>query len=812
MQSVELETGQADKRASAEPWLERSKRFARFAAAVILHGIGTGLIGIFIALLIRHVQEFCYGDDHGGFLEIAVQARPWRRICAVFLGGVFGAVTWYWLRGIDPQIVSVEESLAGSWMPPHVTVLNAMIQDIVVASGGSFGREAAPREIAAMWGGALSWLFNVSDQERHVLVACGTGAGLAAVYSVPISGCLYTVEHVLKWDLSARSVIPAILTSYIATIVAGLVVEDTGLYAMPKYSYEWPSMHMIVWAIVIGPASAGAAVLFRRLVKAVEQLKPQNRISMQFDEVSPGDDVRLLCQEEETEVRRQATVIMASHSEIVVRFDGETSDASYNTTTWVLAEPEGPRDWKILVAMPTVSLVLGILAHDYPTLLGNGRALAEVAIERRQNPCFLGMLLFLKAGMTAAAIGSGAAGGILTPSVALGATLGAVIGEAFQAFVPGTAPKHDQSMSIVCAAAFLSVTMNSPVTALWLLVEFSAQGIRVDDMLLLLQGDVSGITRSKLALGMLVPMTIAVLGAQLGLKYGVVLAELLFPKRSQAVKPKAFVSTKRRKSAWSLDFKQSDDDNQDDGPVVLDEVSKVACFSCFRAGLLLNTFLTVGISAAVPACHGEDTKVSMDGVLIAAVVGLSLWSWMICCSREADGHKDGFTKLAPIREDFVDEVADEATPLNPNTDWQRNNSGSLPVQEFQGDEPSETPGAVAVCNPRHQKLSWKSLALGAGSAVLCSAAGAVAPLAPWALHTWRDQGGGFTALVASASLAVAASACGASALLLRPRTSRLSAVILEALCTAFLAALATAAGFALGNSGTSRPVFLVLNC
>eukprot|EP00930_Biecheleria_cincta_P046563 TRINITY_DN32119_c0_g1_i1.p1 TRINITY_DN32119_c0_g1~~TRINITY_DN32119_c0_g1_i1.p1 ORF type:complete len:804 (-),score=114.66 TRINITY_DN32119_c0_g1_i1:248-2659(-) len=803
MESAESERRVTGKQATTESCLGRSLRFARFAAAVILHGVGTGLIGIFIALLIRHVQEFCYGDDHGGFLEIAVQARPWRRICAVFLGGIFGAVSWYWLRGCDTQIVSVEESLAGSWMPPHVTILNAMIQDIVVASGGSFGREAAPREIAAMWGGALSWLFNVSDQERKVLVACGTGAGLAAVYSVPISGCLYTVEHVLKWDLSARSVIPAIVTSYVATVVAGLVVEDTGLYAMPKYSYEWPSMHMIIWAIVIGPASAGAAVLFRRLVKAVEQLKPQNRISTPFDEVSFGDRVRLLRQEEDVEVRKQATIIMASHSEIVVRFDGEASDSIYNPASWMMAEPEGPRDWKILVAMPTVSLVLGILAHDYPTLLGNGRALAEVAIERRQNPAFLGMLVFLKAGMTAAAIGSGAAGGILTPSVALGATLGAVVGEAFQALVPDTAPHHDQSMSVVCAAAFLSITMNSPVTALWLLVEFSAQGVRREDMLLLLQGDTSGIVKSKLALGMLVPTTIAVVGAQLGLKYGAVLFDLLFPKKPPASKRP---TTKMRNSSYSLDFKSSDDDNQDRDGVVLDEVSKVACFACFRAGLLLNTFLTVGVSAAVPACHGEDTRVSIHGVLMAAVVGLSLWSWMVC-RRDAAGHKDGFTQLAPITEEFED----EATPLNPFSDWECHHDGSLPVQEFEGTEPSETPGAVGVCSARH-KNSWKNLALGAGSAVLCSAVGAVAPLAPWALHIWRDQGGGFTALVASASLAVAASACGASALLLRPRTSRLTAVILEALCTALLAVLATAAGFALGNSGTSRPVVLSLNC
>jgi len=39
-------------------------------------------------------------------------------------------------------------------------------QDIVVALGGSFGREAAPREIAAMWGGWVGDAFRVSPEQR----------------------------------------------------------------------------------------------------------------------------------------------------------------------------------------------------------------------------------------------------------------------------------------------------------------------------------------------------------------------------------------------------------------------------------------------------------------------------------------------------------------------------------------------------------------------------------------------------------------------------------------------------------------------
>lgn len=51
-------------------------------------------------------------------------------------------------------------------MPPIATLLNSVVQDVVVALGGSFGREAAPREIAAMWGGCVSDLLAVSKEQR----------------------------------------------------------------------------------------------------------------------------------------------------------------------------------------------------------------------------------------------------------------------------------------------------------------------------------------------------------------------------------------------------------------------------------------------------------------------------------------------------------------------------------------------------------------------------------------------------------------------------------------------------------------------
>lgn len=481
--------------------------------ASVLHGIGSGLIGIFIALLIRHVQILGFGYDNGGFLDIASESPQWRRMLCVTGGGLFGALTWYWLRGRPTHIVSVDQSLKGAKMPPVVTILNAMIQDIVVALGGSFGREAAPREIAAMWGGVVADTMGVSAQRRKVMVACGAGAGLAAVYSVPISGALYTIEHVLNWDLSFGALVPAIITSFVATAVTSHVVETEGLYPMPRYSYDWPSPAMLLWAALVGPLAGLSAACFRRGVKFVEGYKPVGRVPALFKEARRGDYVWLTQEIDGYLMRTEMMVVRSSEEDVVLQSLSNYKEETFDEHAWEDAQPEYDRDWTILVVMPAASLALAILCDDFPSLLGNGRAVAEIAIEREDSLGYFVKLLFLKAGITAAAIGSGAAGGTLTPSVALGATIGAVVGETWQWICPGLAPTEDAPMSVIAAAAFLAVGMRASWTGVWLLVEFSAQGVRRQDILAFLQGDIDVLVKSKCALGMLLPMALAVVGA-----------------------------------------------------------------------------------------------------------------------------------------------------------------------------------------------------------------------------------------------------------------------------------------------------------
>jgi len=170
--------------------------------------------------------------------------------------------------------------------------------------------------------------------------------------------------------------------------------------------------------------------------------------------------------------------------------------------------------------MPAAFFLLGVLSLRCPSLLGNGRALAEVAVHRLEHGRTLGfvtMLFFLKIAVTAAAIGSGVDGGTLTPSIAIGSALGTVVGEAW----PQTwyiEPPPADAIAIIAAAGFLAAAMRSPVSGLWLMIELSAQGVYREEFMALAKGDPCPLLKSKFAVGMLVPMTIAAAAASMSFK------------------------------------------------------------------------------------------------------------------------------------------------------------------------------------------------------------------------------------------------------------------------------------------------------
>jgi CIC family chloride channel protein len=251
--------------ASRAPWI------LRLVVVTALVGVGAGVAGLCASLLLRLVETVAYGASSGSFLDDVLQADPSRRVIALCAAGVIAALAWWALRRWGTPVVSVEASVAGKRMPWLVSILNAAIQIVIVGLGASIGKEVAPRELGALIAGWLTEKAGVTARERRILVACGAGAGLAAVYNVPLGGALLAVE-VLLAEISFATVLPALATSAIAALVARLVVPIEPLYHLPQFTL---SPTIVVWSIIVGPVIGFAAVGFVWLIKAAQSHRPR---------------------------------------------------------------------------------------------------------------------------------------------------------------------------------------------------------------------------------------------------------------------------------------------------------------------------------------------------------------------------------------------------------------------------------------------------------------------------------------------------------------------------------------------------------
>ena len=110
-------------------------------------------------------------------------------------------------------------------------------------------------------------------------------------------------------------------------------------------------------------------------------------------------------------------------------------------------------------------------------MLGNGQASAQTQFDAVwATGAGLGiaaLVLAAKTVTTFLTIRAGGWGGVLTPAVALGAGIGAVIGLPWAAAWPGS---QVAAFAFIGAAAFLGASMNAPFTGLILVIEFTAQG------------------------------------------------------------------------------------------------------------------------------------------------------------------------------------------------------------------------------------------------------------------------------------------------------------------------------------------------
>lgn len=216
----------------------------RLSLAVFGTGIASGLVGILCHYLLEFIQILVFGNDKSNLLSQFNSVSPFRRFAVLLVVGVLASLFWYFLQR-------------------RVSLLSISKAKQLVGAGASVGKEAAPRELGALCAGSLSKKLGLEIPERQLMIACGAGAGLAAVYQVPFASTLFVLETLgVAWKLKNIGII--LVTTYLSAYCARPIVGGKAIYLVDKVSLHPTSLiQILVLTLFVTPL----ALIFKVLAK-----------------------------------------------------------------------------------------------------------------------------------------------------------------------------------------------------------------------------------------------------------------------------------------------------------------------------------------------------------------------------------------------------------------------------------------------------------------------------------------------------------------------------------------------------------------
>ena len=106
-----------------------------------------------------------------------------------------------------------------SRIAPHNCWSSVVGGATTIGFGGSVGPEAPIVLTGAAIGSNVGKMARLNYKELTLMLCCGAGAAVAAIFKAPISGVVFVLE-ILMLDITAASVIPLLISSVTATTVA----------------------------------------------------------------------------------------------------------------------------------------------------------------------------------------------------------------------------------------------------------------------------------------------------------------------------------------------------------------------------------------------------------------------------------------------------------------------------------------------------------------------------------------------------------------------------------------------------------------
>ena len=368
----------------------------------------------------------------------------WLLIFIPALGGlVVGVFSRVVVRDREGHgVIDVIDSVmrTGGVIRPMSALEKIFTSGVTIGSGGSAGAEGPIVQIGAAIASGLGQLFRVARPHMAVLIGCGSAAGISAIFNSPIGGLLFTLEVILR-DFSLRTITPLVIASVIANVTmhgifrAWLGENAHAIFNVPPEiiaAQQGYTLWHVGNFILLGAACGLAGVALIRLMYATERAFAAMRIKPWLKPAIGGACLGVL------------------------------------GVLYVLASQQ-------LFARPKF---IPFEQYPMPSFFGDGYG----AVQSMLGPAFYaqadwwvmgGVMLFLcvaKLIGTCLTLGSGGAGGVIAPSLFVGAVTGGAVGIALQRLgLSPTLPPH--AYALIGMAAVLAAVVHAPLAAVLILID-----------------------------------------------------------------------------------------------------------------------------------------------------------------------------------------------------------------------------------------------------------------------------------------------------------------------------------------------------
>lgn len=149
---------------------------------------------------------------------------------------------------------------------------------VTIGFGGSVGPEAPIVLTGAALGSNVGKLAKLNYRNITLLLCCGAGAAVAAIFKAPITGVVFVLE-ILMLDITSASVIPLIVSSVTATTIAIVLRGFDPIISVTLTEHDIFQIKHIPLFILLGALCGGISYYFTtvnaKVGKLVHSIKSQ---------------------------------------------------------------------------------------------------------------------------------------------------------------------------------------------------------------------------------------------------------------------------------------------------------------------------------------------------------------------------------------------------------------------------------------------------------------------------------------------------------------------------------------------------------